>query len=230
MTQKISELKKQAAEKAVDEIESGMMVGLGTGSTVSFALNKIAELLKEGRLKDIVGIPSSIQTEKESEKLGIPLTTFNEFQQIDLVIDGADEVDSELNLIKGGGGALLREKVLAQASKRLIIIVDESKLSSNLGKKWAVPVEVLQFAAPLEKKFLKSIGGKPQLRKKPSGHNYITDEGNYILDTHFGNIKNPIELAQKLERRAGIVEHGLFIGMTERVIVAGKEGIKILSN
>jgi ribose 5-phosphate isomerase A len=227
MVNDLSQFKKQAAEKAVEDIESGMIIGLGTGSTVSFALKKISNLIKEGKLKDITGIPSSKRTQDESIELGIPLTDFNKVQKIDLTIDGADEVDSKLNLIKGGGGALLREKVLAQASRKLIIIVDESKISTFLGEKWPVPIEVIQFAAPLEEKFLKSIGGITKIRITAKEENYLTDEGNFILDTNFGKINNPIALSEKLEKRAGIVEHGLFIGMTDKVITAGKSGLII---
>jgi len=221
-------LKEQAAEIAVEEVKSGMVVGLGSGSTVYFALQKIGELIKSGELKDIVGIPSSKQTEKLAAEFGIPLITFNDKQEIDVTIDGADEVDKYLNLIKGGGAAHLREKVLAQASKKLIIVIDESKLSPKLGTNWAVPVEVLNFAYPLEKKFIESINGIPELRLYDNCNPVITDEGNYILDANFGVIQNPFELAEKLENRAGIVEHGLFLHLTSKVIVAGKDGIKIL--
>ncbi|MFZ1291079.1 MAG: ribose-5-phosphate isomerase RpiA [Melioribacteraceae bacterium] len=222
------EFKKLAAEKAVEEIQSGMLIGLGSGSTFYYALQKISKLIKTGELQNIVAIPSSKNTEKIARDLNIPLITFKEKQEIDITIDGADEVDKYLNLIKGGGAAHLREKVIAQASKRLIIIVDESKLSEKLGTNWAVPVEVLQFAYPLEKKFLESINGKPVLRIYQSGEPVITDEGNFILDTNFGVIQNPFELAEKLENRAGIIEHGIFLKLTSKVIVAGKNGIKIL--
>lgn len=224
----INELKKQAAEKAVEEIESGMVVGLGTGSTTNFAVQKIAELLKTGKLKEIVCIPTSKATEELAKSIGIPLVSFDDRQEIDLTIDGADEVDDNLNLIKGGGGAHLREKVVAQASKKEIIIVDESKISNKLGEKWAVPVEVLQYCVELEKKFLGSLGAKVELRKDNNGNAYITDEGNYILDANFGVIESPKELAQMLEARAGIVEHGMFIDLVSEVIVASSEGIKIL--
>ena len=227
MTQN-TEFKKQAAEKAVEEIESGMVIGLGSGSTFYFALQKIGSLIKTGELKDITAIPSSINSEKIARELDIPLITFKEKQEIDITIDGADEVDKYLNLIKGGGAAHLREKVIAQASKKLIIVVDESKLSEKLGTNWAVPVEVLQFAYPLEQKFLESINGKPTLRVYQTGEPVVTDEGNFILDTNFGIIQNPFELAEKLENRAGIVEHGLFLRLTSKVIVAGTDGIKIL--
>jgi ribose 5-phosphate isomerase A len=222
-------LKEQAAHKAVEEIKSGMVVGLGTGSTVFYALQKIGKLLKTGELTNIVGIPSSEQTEKIAKKLEIPLTTFEKHKIIDVTIDGADEVDKYLNLIKGGGGALLREKIVAQASKKFIIVVDESKLSSKLGDKWAVPIEVIKFAYSLEENFVKTLTGEPHLRMYENlNEPLITDEGNYILDTNFGRIQNPFELAAKLENRAGIVEHGLFLHLTTKVIIAGKDGIKIL--
>ncbi len=224
----LEELKRIAAEKAVSFIEPGMIIGLGTGSTTKYALLKISEKLKSGELHDIVGIPTSVQTEKLAGELEIPVSDLNRYPHIDLTIDGADEVDKELNLIKGGGGALLREKVVAQASKAEIIIVDESKLSNLLGEKWAVPVEVLQFAMEVEKDFLISIGGKPELRKTNGNKPYITDEGNFILDTNFGTIENPAGLAKKLEARAGIVEHGLFINIASKVIVAKENGVDVL--
>ncbi len=221
-------LKKIAAGKAVSFIESGMIVGLGTGSTTKFALLKISEMLESGELSEITGIPTSVQTESLAKELNIPVSDLNRHPQIDLTIDGADEVDKNLNLIKGGGGALLREKVVAQASRAEIIIVDETKISVSLGEKWAVPIEVLQFAVEVEKEFLKSIGGKPSLRKKDSGEPFVTDEGNFILDTNFGIIETPEELAKKLEQRAGIVEHGLFINLADKVIVAKESGVEVL--
>ena len=222
----MNQLKKQAAEKAVEQIQSGMVVGLGTGSTAKFATYKIAELLKAGILKDIIAIPTSYATEQLATELNIPLATFNEIQEIDLTIDGADEVDDKLNLIKGGGGAMLREKVIAQASKREIIVVDESKISKKLGEKWHVPIEVLKFSVVLERKFLESLGTEVELRLNEKGDAYLTDEGNYILDTNFGVIDSPEELAPKLVTRAGIVEHGLFVNLTDEVIVASPGGIK----
>ncbi|MCP5062769.1 MAG: ribose-5-phosphate isomerase RpiA [Ignavibacteriae bacterium] len=227
MTQS-EKLKKEAAHKAVEEIKSGMVVGLGTGSTVFYALHKIAELLKSGELKNIVGIPSSKHTEKIANEIKIPLTTFEEHQTIDVTIDGADEVDKYFNLIKGGGGAFLREKILAQASKRLVIIVDESKLSPKLGDRWSVPIEVIKFSYKLEEEFIKTIPGKPILRMFDNGEPVITDEGNFIIDANFGRLQNPFELAEKLENRAGIVEHGLFLHLTNKIIVAGKDEIKVL--
>ncbi len=221
-------LKKAAAETAVEFIESGMVVGLGTGSTAAFAVEKIGELIKAGKLNNIKGIPSSVATEMLAKKAGIPLTNLDKDPVIDLTIDGADEVDENLNLIKGGGGALLREKVLAQASKINIIIVDESKISKRLGEKWAVPIEVIRFASAVEERFLQTLGAKTELRADEKCQIVVTDENNWIIDANFGVIENPDELARSLENRAGIVEHGLFIGLAHKVIVASESGIKIL--
>lgn len=221
--------KQQAAWKAVELVESGMVVGLGTGSTADFATRRIGQLLQEGTLREIVGIPSSLRTERLAREVGIPLTTFEDHPRIDLTIDGADEVDPALNLIKGGGGALLREKVLAQASARNIIIVDESKLSPQLGEKWALPVEVIPFARRVEEEFLKSLGASVTLRSGDDGAAYRTDQGNFILDARFGPIEDPAALAERLNARAGIVEHGLFIGLATQIIVAGEAGTRVLT-
>jgi ribose 5-phosphate isomerase A len=222
------ELKQQAAAFAVDFVESGMVVGLGTGSTTHFALLRLAELIRGGRLRGIVGIPSSLRTESAAREFGIPLTDFEAHPLIDITIDGADEVDPELNLIKGGGGALLREKVLAQATRRNVIIVDESKLAPRLGTKWALPVEVVPFARPSEERFLASMGAAVTLRSK-DGRPVTTDQGNLLLDAAFGPMGNPAAIAEQLNGRAGIVEHGLFLGLTRDVIVAGREGIRHLT-
>ena len=221
-------LKKEAGQAAVDFIESGMVLGLGTGSTTRYALEEIARRIKAGRLRNIVGIPSSIQTEKIAAELGINVTNFDKFQEIDLTIDGADEVDPELNLVKGGGGALLREKILAQASRRNIIIVDESKLSPRLGTHWPVPIEVIPFAWRLIEKFLFSLGGEAKLRIKDDGDPYTTDQENFILDTKFGPISDLEGIALNLSKKAGIVEYGLFLGTASEVIVACETGIRFL--
>jgi len=219
-------LKKEAGISVIDFVESGMVLGLGTGSTIRFALDELAHRLREGRLKDIVGIPSSVQTEERAKELGIPIITFDEKQEIDLTIDGADEVDPKLNLIKGGGGALLREKVLAQSSRRNIMVVDESKLSPKLGTKWPVPIEVIPFARKPVAEFIKSLGGKPTLRLSEDGEPYTTDQNNNILDCNFGPIANPDELAYKFGQKAGIVEFGLFLGTASEVVVATSRGIR----
>lgn len=224
----ITKAKQAAGEEAVKEIKPGMVVGLGTGSTAYFAILKLAQELRTGALDNIVAISSSLQTEKLANKLKIPLISFQEKQTIDVTIDGADEVDKYLNLIKGGGGAHLREKILVQASEKFIVVVDESKISKRLGEKWAVPVEVVKFAYPVVAKYIESINGIPSLRTYENGTPVLTDEDNYIIDANFGVIQNPFEIAEKLENKAGIVEHGLFLRVATKVIVAGINGIKIL--
>lgn len=214
----LEEQKKRAAEKAVDYIKSGMIVGLGTGSTVKYALEKIAKLIEEGKLKDIVGIPTSKQTEERAIELGIPVVTLNKYPVIDITIDGADEVDEEMNLIKGGGGALLREKIIAQASRRVIIVIDPNKRSKKLGEKFFVPVEVLQFAEEAERKFLESLGAFVTKRLNYDGGHFITDEKNVILDCKFGILENAAKLASILNERAGIVGHGIFINLADEIV------------
>jgi ribose 5-phosphate isomerase A len=221
-------LKRKSAEKAVEFVKSGMILGFGTGSTFNHVLYVLAEKLKSGELKNIVGIPSSEKTQKLASELNIPTSTLENFPKLDLTIDGADEVDKKLNLIKGGGGAHLREKIIAQASKKYIIIVDESKMSQSLGEKWAVPIEVIKMANKVEMEFLVSLGAVVTQRQNSDGTIFTTDEGNYILDAKFGVIYNPQKLAKQLAKRAGIVEHGLFVKMADFVIVAKESGIEVL--
>jgi len=223
-----TELKRKAGERAVDFVTSGMVLGLGHGSTTIFALRRIAALLETDELQDILGIPTSSQVERDARELGIPLTTLNEQSGIDLTIDGADEVDSDLNLIKGGGGALLREKIVAQASRREIIVVDETKLSPSLGVQWPLPVEVTPFGWRSQEAFLKSLGARVSLRLAKAGTPFETDQGNLILDCDFVTLSNPTSLASRLNRRAGIVEHGLFLGLASDVIVGTEEGTRHL--
>jgi ribose 5-phosphate isomerase A len=220
--------KQQAADRAVECVESGMVVGLGAGSTTILAIRRIGQLLRKGRLRDIVGVPCSSAIEAEARALGIPIT-LDPAGAVDLTIDGADEVDPELNLIKGGGGALLHEKIVAQASLREIIIVDESKLSPVLGTHWPLPVEVVPFGGHSQRHFLASLGARVTVRQQHDGTPFRTDQGNLILDCAFGPIRQPAELAAKLDARTGIVEHGLFIGLATEVIVAGVDGIRHLT-
>ena len=222
-------LKRKSAEEAIRFVKSGMVLGFGTGSTFNHMLKVISEKLESGDLKNIIGVSSSEKTEALAKELNIPTSTLANYPILDLTIDGADEVDSKLNLIKGGGAAHLREKIVAQASKELVVLVDESKTSKLLGEKWAVPVEVIKMAVEVEKEFLVSIGAKVTQRKDSNGNLLITDEGNFILDANFGEISNPKKIAKKLEKRAGIVEHGLFVKMANYVVVAGENGIKVLS-
>ena len=227
MSNDITRLKQQAAHHAVEFVESGMVIGLGEGSTAIWALRRIGELYRAGALRDIMGVPASRHIENEARQVGIPLTTLNDKQVIELTIDGADEVDPAFNLIKGGGGALLREKIIAQASRREIIVVDESKLSDQLGIKWAVPVEVVPFGWMSQRLYLESLGAAVTLRMK-DGAEYTTDQGNLILDCNFGAIEDAAALAERIKARAGIVEHGLFIGLATDVIVATAAGVRHL--
>jgi len=226
---KTQNLKQKAAEHAVEYVKSGMIVGLGHGTTAAFAVKHIARLLKIGELHNILGIPCSIQVEDEARYLGIPLTTLEEHPIIDITIDGADEVDPNLDCIKGGGGALLREKIVAQASRREIIVVDESKLSPALGTRWPVPVEVIPFGWRSQATFLESLGAHVSVRHALDRKKFFTDQGNLLLDCNFGPIQQPIQLARELIQRIGIVEHGLFLGLTQDVIVAGKNGVRHLT-
>lgn len=220
--------KSQAAEHALTHIESGMVVGLGHGSTAILAVRRLAELLADGALHDILGVPCSRQIEAEARQLGIPLTTLEEHPVVDVTIDGADEVDSDLNLIKGGGGALLREKIVAQASRREIIVVDESKLSPALGTHWAVPVEVIPFGWRTQAAYLESLGASVRLRRGADGAPLQTDQGNLILDCAFGPLPDPTWLGAQMDQRTGVVAHGLFLGLATDVIVASDNGIKHL--
>ena len=223
----IESLKRQAGEYAAGFVESGMIVGLGSGSTAIFATRRIAHSLGSGDLTNIAAIPTSLATEAAAIELGIPLTTLADQPRIDITIDGADEVDPAFNLIKGGGGAHLREKIVAQASERLVIVVDDSKLVDQLGATWAIPVEVVPFGWESQASYMGSIGATPALRLDGDAP-FQTDGGNLILDADFGLISDPAALARLLESRAGIVEHGLFIGMTRDVVVAGLSGVRHL--
>lgn len=223
---KRTELKKQAGEFAASLVQSGMVAGLGTGSTAIHAVRKIGERIKAGDLRDVIAIATSLQTHAEARRLEIPLMNDSLPRPVDITIDGADEVDPEWNLIKGGGGALLREKIVAQASKRMVVVLDEGKLSPRLGTKFYVPVEVMRFGWESHKSFLESLGGKPVIRKDDEGNDYETDSGNLILDCHFGPIPDAASLALELGTRAGIVEHGLFIGLATDLVIAGNDGVQ----
>jgi ribose 5-phosphate isomerase A len=210
--------KQTAARAAAALVESGSIVGLGSGSTATYAIRFLGERVREG-LK-IVGIPTSQKTKQLAEQLGIPLATLDQHPQIDIDIDGADEIDPHLNLIKGGGGALLREKIIASASRRFIVVGDSSKQVAHLGK-FPLPVEVIPFAQSLIAKRISALGAQVSLR---GGSNpFVTDEGHHILDCTFGEILDPAGLAVKLHAIPGVVEHGLFIGMAE-VALIGKDG------
>ena len=221
----IEELKRLASEKAVESVEDGMILGLGTGSTVEYSLRKLGTMVKE-ELK-IKGIPTSMHTKRIAKEEDIPLTTLEENPEIDLTIDGADEVDSKLNLIKGGAGALTREKIIAYHSKKVIIVVDDSKVVKALGIDFSLPVEVLKFGWTSTKKVLENFDCNVEMRKI-MGEPFITDNSNYVIDCEFERIDDPEQLEIDINSIPGVVENGLFIGLADDVIVGSKQGIKTL--
>ncbi|KAL9352567.1 hypothetical protein Peur_055247 [Populus x canadensis] len=229
------ELKKIAAYKAVEFVQSGMVLGLGTGSTAKHAVDRIADLLHQGKLNNIIGIPTSKKTHQQAVSLGIPLSDLDSHPTVDLAIDGADEVDSNLNLVKGRGGSLLREKMIESACKKFIVIVDESKLVPHVGASGAMPVEVVPFCWKFTQDRLQSLfayaGCVAKLRSNNGGEDgeiFVTDNGNYIVDLFFKKDVGDLKIASDaILSLAGVVEHGMFLDMATTVIVAGELGITI---
>ena len=234
------ELKQMTGYKSVDDhVESGMVVGLGTGSTAYFAVERLGQKLKSGELKDIIAIPTSERTREQAESLGIPLCTLNEKSVLDVAIDGADEVDPNLALVKGGGGALLREKMVEVMAKKFVVIVDDSKLCKGLGPGFPLPVEITPFCHMHTLRTIAALpsvaGSEAVLRmgssstNKPDGDEIaVTDNGNYIVDLHFKEpIKDVNKAAEELKNTVGVVDHGLFVDMSYQVIIAGKDGIRV---
>jgi ribose 5-phosphate isomerase A len=220
-------LKKLAAANAVERVQSGMVVGLGSGSTASYAIEVIGKRLRDGSLHDVLGIPTSSASDKLAGRLGIPLTTLREHPVVDLTIDGADEVSPNLTLIKGAGGAQLYEKIVAHASRQEVIVVDESKLVQVLGSKAPLPVEVVPFGWGTYLPAFQALGCDPVLRVL-GAEPFVTDEGNYVVDCRFQRIEDPARLEVELKLIPGVVETGLFIGLASLVIVAGTAGIREL--
>lgn len=226
----VDDLKRAAAQRAADWIQDGMVVGLGTGSTVRPLLTEIAHRRARGEMRDLVGVPTSEDTRRRSQELGIPLGTLDEHPRLDLTIDGADEVDPQLRLVKGLGGALLREKIVAAASAQLIIIVDESKLVDHLGTRAPLPVEVDPFGAGVHERFLRGLGTEPTLRRNGSGEPFRTDGGHFIFDCAFdGGIADPEAIELRLNARPGVLESGLFLGMADHVLIARPGGVEVRS-
>jgi ribose 5-phosphate isomerase A len=217
--------KEAVARASLEFVQGGDIVGLGTGSTAAYMVKLLAERVRCGLR--IRGIPTSVQTRDLALSVGIPLTSFDEVQQIDVTIDGADEFDPLLNLIKGGGGALLREKIVASASRQVIIIADSSKRVMELGR-FPLPVEVVPFAQALVAKKIADLGATVKLREDSCRKAVMTDQGNQILDCAFGLIPDPQALARKLSDMPGVVEHGLFIGLASMVLLASESGIEQL--
>ncbi|MGE4275265.1 MAG: ribose-5-phosphate isomerase RpiA [Candidatus Methanomethylophilaceae archaeon] len=220
----MTELKRLAAEKAVEDVEDGMTVGLGTGSTAYYAILKVAELVKSGYKLRCVA--TSVQTEEIAQGAGIEVLPLDAVESIDITIDGADEVDSNLQLVKGLGGALLREKIVAVASKSVVIIVDESKLVEKLGTRSPLPVEVLPFGESHTRRSLEKLGCEPVLRMR-DGSPFVTDGGNHIYDCRFESIDSPFFLESRINTIPGVVENGLFLNIATKVVVATSDGIKI---
>jgi len=220
--------KQRAAEAALNYVRSGMVLGLGTGSTADCFLQALAAALRCGLLENVRGIPTSVRSEQRARQLGISLCTLGQVCAVDLTIDGADEVAPNLDLIKGLGGALLREKIVAQHSRRLIIIADASKRVSVLGTRCPLPVEVAPFGHECHEEYLRSLGADVRLRRTPEGSPAMTDNGNYIYDCRFERIVHPAALEARLSQRAGVICSGLFLGMAELAIVADDSRVEVI--
>jgi len=222
--------KQLAAAEALKLVRSGMCIGLGTGSTATIFIELLGHAVKSGDLSDIRGVPTSVQSDQLARSLGIELVNFSNVFKCDLTIDGADEVSPRLELIKGLGGALLREKIVAQNSDRLVIIADASKRVLKLGTRSPLPVEVVRFALAAHERFLKNLGSEPNLRRAPDGLPFITDNGNYIFDCRFPRgIDDAPRLAHELGDHAGIVEHGLFLGLAKLALIADEDHVETMA-
>ncbi|HEX2216378.1 MAG TPA: ribose-5-phosphate isomerase RpiA [Xanthobacteraceae bacterium] len=220
--------KRAAAARALDFVEPGMRLGLGTGSTAAHFVDLLAERVRAGL--DVVAVPTSEATRAHAERAGVPLTTLDECPQLDLTVDGADEIAPDLTLVKGGGGALLREKIVAAASARMTVIADESKWVPVLGK-FPLPIEVVPFGLAATRRAIESavgVSGVITLRQGNNGHPFVTDGGHFILDAALGEIPEPASLAARLCAIPGVVEHGLFIGLANAAILAGGTGIRVV--
>jgi ribose 5-phosphate isomerase A len=223
------ELKRAAALRAAEYVHDGMKVGLGTGTTAHYAVQALGERVRQGL--QIVAVPTSERTAQLARELGIPLTTLEECPQLDITIDGADEVVLDtLAAIKGMGGALLREKIVALATSIETLIVDESKVVEHLGERAPVPVEIITFGWMRTQDAVAALGCEPVRRLAPNGQSYITDSGNYLLDCRFAPLEDPFGLGEQIKRITGVVEHGLFVGIARRVIVAREDGVQVVES
>jgi len=227
----MDDLKRQAAAQALEQVEPGMRLGLGTGSTAKHFVELLGERVRAG-LK-VIGVPTSETTRADAERCGIALTTLDDIDRLDLTVDGADEVDPALNLVKGGGGALLREKIVAAASDRMIVIADDSKWVEMLGR-YPLPVEVIPFGVAATQRAMvhafaqSGVSGQMAVRKRKDGHVFVTDGGHWIVDAHLGRIEDPPRLAKALSAIPGVVEHGLFIDLASLAVLAGSDGIRMV--
>jgi ribose 5-phosphate isomerase A len=227
----MDDLKRQAAARALEQVRDGMKLGLGTGSTAKHFVELLGERVRAG-LK-VVGVPTSEATRADAERCAVPLTTLDQVDRLDLTVDGADEIDPNLELIKGGGGALLREKIVAAASDRMIVIADETKWVQTLGR-FPLPIEVIPFGLGATRRAIETacaengVSGQMDLRKAKDGHAFVTDGGHWIVDAHLGQIPDPPRLAAALNSIPGVVEHGLFIGLARTAVLAGPQGIRVV--
>lgn len=227
----MDDLKRLAAARAVEQVRDGMKLGLGTGSTAKHFVELLGERVQAG-LK-VIGVPTSEATRADAERCGVPLTTLEEVNRLDLTVDGADEIDPNLELIKGGGGALLREKIVAAASDRMIVIADESKWVQTLGR-FPLPIEVVPFGLGATRRAIEAVfaengvSGQMDIRKAKDGHAFVTDGGHWIVDARLGQIPDPPKLAESLNLIPGVVEHGLFIGLARTAVLAGPQGIRVV--
>jgi ribose 5-phosphate isomerase A len=227
----MDELKRQAAARALEYVADGMKLGLGTGSTAKHFVELLGMRVRDGL--DVIGVPTSEATRADAIRCGIRLTTLDEIGRLDLTVDGADEIDPALNLIKGGGGALLREKIVATASDRMIVIADDSKWVEALGR-FPLPVEVIPFGLKATQRAIAKafaecgVSGQMAVRKGKDGHVFVTDGGHWIVDAHLGRITDPARLATSLAAIPGVVEHGLFIGVANTAMLAGAQGIRVI--
>jgi ribose 5-phosphate isomerase A len=220
-------MKQLACQRAAQEVQDGMVLGLGTGSTVYYFLHELGRMVREG--VRMTGVPTSIQTTQLATQLAIPLTTLDDQPHLDLAVDGADEVDDHLNLVKGAGGALLREKIIAASAARFLVVVDEGKLVTQLGERYPLPVEVVPFGHTPAICAVEGLGARVTLRRGTDGQPWISDNGNYILDCRFGPIADPVALQKALLAIPAVVESGLFLNMAGTVIVGHAEGVRLLS-
>ena len=224
-------LKREAAARALEYVRPGMRLGLGTGSTAAHFVDLLAVKVKAGL--DVIGVPTSEATRLQAERLGVPLATLDEQPELDLTIDGADEIDPALDLIKGGGGALLREKIVASASREMIVIADETKYVDRLGR-FPLPVEIVDFGVAAIMRSIEAVlaaegcVGPLKLRHRADGHVFVTDQGHFIVDASLKSISDARSLARRLAEVAGVVEHGLFIGLARRAILAGRSGVRVI--
>ena len=219
-------MKQLACQRAAQEVQDGMVLGLGTGSTVYYFLHELGRMVREG--VRLTGVPTSLQTAQLATQLAIPLTTLDDQPHLDLAVDGADEVDAHLNLIKGAGGALLREKIIAANAARFLVVVDEGKMVTQLGERYSVPVAVVPFGHTPAMRALEGLGARVTLRRGTDGQPWLSDNGNYILDCHFGPIPDSMALQKALLAIPAVVDSGLFLNMTDTVIVGHAEGVRLL--